>query len=468
MHSRVGSVTGWKANMIPDVRTMSAGGSTGGLRLALKAMFVGFLTLLLFIPLGMIQGSIQERQMYRQQAVQSVAESFAGPQILSGPVLVLNYVDEVPVEDKDALGKPIQRIAREARRFIAFPRTYSIDGKLLPSVRKRGLHQVRVYELQSVQGASFDAALPPLPSKGQRIWSRPYLSFGIDDVRGLAGTPALAVDGKPLALQQGLGGHREGGGLHAELPAIGEASQLKFTLRMQSALGGTESLSVVPLADSNRIRLASSWPHPQFAGRFLPRSHREGASGFSGEWDLSSLAAGSQQQYRGQERSLDALSVSLIDPVNIYSQADRASKYGILFVLLTFVAFFMVELLKRLRIHAVQYTLVGLALAIFFLLLLGLSEHMEFWIAYLVSSLACIGLLGTYTAAVLRSAKRGFSFGCGLSLLYSALYGLLVSEDNALVLGALMLFAILATLMLVTRRIDWYAPALEGQEQGGQ
>ena len=453
--------------MFPDARTLSNGGSSGGWRLALKAMFVGFLTLLLLIPLGMIQGSIRERQEYRVLAVQSVAESFAGPQILAGPVLVLNYVDEVPVEGKDALGNTVQRIEREPHRFVAFPRTFSLDGHVLPSIRKRGLHQVRVYELQSVQEASFDAELPPLPARGQRLWSQPFRSFGIEDVRGLVGTPSLMLDGKPLALVQGLGGHREGGGLHAELPPVGEATRLSFKLRLQSALGGTESLAVVPLADSNRVRLDSAWPHPQFAGRFLPRRHREDAAGFAGEWDLSSLAAGSQQQYIGQEKRLDALSVSLVDPVNIYSQADRASKYGILFVLLTFVAFFMFEQLKRLRIHAVQYTLVGLALAIFFLLLLGLSEHMEFWIAYLVSSLACIGLLGVYLAAVLRSARRGFGFACGLSLLYAALYGLLVSEDNALVLGALMLFAILATLMLVTRRVDWYAPSLDGQEHAG-
>lgn len=277
--------------MFPDARSLPAGGSTGGWRLALKAMFVGFLTLVLLIPLGMIQGSIRERQFYRDQAVASVAESFAGPQILAGPVLVLNYVDEVPVEDKDAQGKPVQRIEREAHRFIAFPRSFSVDGKLQPAVRKRGLHQVRVYELQSVQEASFDALLPPLPSRGQRLWSQPYLSFGIADVRGLVGTPTLTVDGKPAALAQGLGGHREGGGLHAELPLVGDAGRLAYKVRLQSALGGTESLAVVPLADSNRIHLESSWPHPQFAGRFLPRRHSESDAGFSGEWDLSSLAA---------------------------------------------------------------------------------------------------------------------------------------------------------------------------------
>jgi len=162
---------------------------------------------------------------------------------------------------------------------------------------------------------------------------------------------------------------------------------------------------------------------------------------------------------------LDALQVGLVEPVNVYSQADRASKYGILFVLLTFVGFFMFELLKRLAIHPIQYLLVGLALAIFFLLLLSLSEHMAFWIAYLVASIACIGLLAVYLSAVLRSKSRGAGFAAGLTLLYAALYGLLVSEDNALVLGSLMLFAILAALMLITRRVDWYSPGVGDASQ---
>ena len=142
--------------------------------------------------------------------------------------------------------------------------------------------------------------------------------------------------------------------------------------------------------------------------------------------------------------------------MNIYTQADRASKYGLLFVLLTFVGFFMFELIKQLPIHPIQYGLVGLAIAIFFLLLVSLSEHVEFALAYLVSSVACIGLLGVYLSAVLRSARRGAGFAAMLGLLYATLYGLLVSEDNALVLGAGLLFVILATIMLVTRKVDWY------------
>jgi inner membrane protein len=270
--------------------------------------------------------------------------------------------------------------------------------------------------------------------------------------------PELKLDGSPVKLLQGPGEHREGNGLHTPLSGFALGGNARLRVELAMTLGGTESLAIAPVGDNNRIRLQSSWPHPQFAGRFLPRERRIDASGFRAEWNISSLAAGTQAQYRqGGETALDTLGVNLVEPVNIYSQADRASKYGILFVLLTFVGFFMFELIKRLAIHPIQYALVGLALAIFFLLLISLSEHIPFVWAYLAASAACIGLLGIYLSAVLKSAARGSAFSAMLTLLYGALYGLLVSEDNALVLGSLLLFAILAAIMVVTRRIDWYA-----------
>lgn len=423
----------------------------------MKLVMVAVLVLFLLIPLGLINGTIEDRVHYRAEAVEAVAQSFAGAQQVTGPVLVVPYTDTWQVEEKDALGKLVWTSRRASRYWTFFPKSLSLDGVVEPSVRRRGLHEVRVYELRSEMRAAFDAVLADDPAV-TRVVGRPFLSWSIADVRGLVGSPALAVQGQPVALRQGQGAHREGNGLHALLATAGVGQRLRFHAVFKSSLGGTESLAIAPIGDSNRIALSSRWPHPQFAGRFLPRSRSIDASGFRAAWDISSLAAGTQAQYLANDarRELDSLQLGLVEPVNAYSQADRATKYGILFVLLTFVAFFMFELLKRLAIHPVQYLLVGLALAIFFLLLLSLSEHVPFLVAYLVASAGCIGLLGVYLSAVLGSAARGWGFAGGLTLLYAALYGLLVSEDNALVLGSLMLFAILAGLMLVTRRVDWY------------
>jgi inner membrane protein len=429
------------------------------LRLGLKAAMVAAMVLLLMIPLAMIRGTIAERQAYRQEAVASVAESHAGAQVLAGPVLVIPYVETLQVASTDAFGKPVLKTERREGRWMRFPVRSHLDGKLVPAVRQRGLYEVRVYELQSRIDSDFDLVLPADPGGVRRIGA-PWLSIAIADVRGLVGTPALRLDDRVLVLQQGPGAQRGGGGLHADTGlGLVAGTRLRFQTHLQLALGGTETLALAPVADSNAVDLRSSWPHPQFAGRFLPRARRISGAGFQAHWDVSALASSTQAQWLqgAATRDLEALSVGLVEPVNVYSQADRASKYGLLFVCLTFAGFFLFEVLKRLRIHPIQYVLVGLALAIFFLLLLSLSEHMAFWIAYLASSVACIGLLGAYLSSVLRSRSRGLGFAAILTALYAALYGLLVSEDNALVLGSLLLFAILAAAMLATRRIDWYA-----------
>jgi inner membrane protein len=207
------------------------------------------------------------------------------------------------------------------------------------------------------------------------------------------------------------------------------------------------------------VDIASSWPHPQFSGSFSPHERSVDDRGFKASWAVSSLASAAQEQLRRNlvaDAEVESLTVALVDPVDVYTQADRATKYGILFVLLTFVGFALFELIKQLRIHPLQYLLVGLALAIFFLLLISLSEQIAFWQAYLVSAAACIGLQGFYLSGVLRSWKYGLMFSTLLTLLYGALFLLLGSENNALLLGSLLLFGILALIMWITRKIDWY------------
>jgi inner membrane protein len=427
------------------------------MRLALKFAIVLFLTLAILLPLAMIRGTIAERQQFRSQAVEEVTRSHAGAQDIAGPVLVVPYRQQVEVEERDANGVLHKQLRMQDRRWTFFPEAVQLQGRVQPSIRKLGLHEVRVYDLQSTLDATFDVRIPAADPANPRTLGTPWIDFGIGDVRGLVGAPALQVAGRATPVLQGQLGH-DGGGVHALLvDRTGTDGRIAFPLRLRFALRGTEALSIVPLADDNRIVLDSPWPHPRFNGDFLPRAHRIDANGFHAEWDVSSLASGAQAQYRaGGDRHVDAIGLSLVEPVNLYSKVDRATKYGLLFVLLTFTGFFMLETIRQLPIHPVQYALVGLALAIFFLLLLGLSEHIAFGWAYLVAAVACAGLIGHYLGHVLRSRLRAVGFAATLGLLYAALYGLLVSEDNALVLGAGLLFAILAAIMVATRKVDWY------------
>ncbi|GAB3374589.1 cell envelope integrity protein CreD [Lysobacter rhizosphaerae] len=452
------------------------------MRLLLKLMFVFGMTVAIMIPLMLIRGTISERQYYRTQAIANIARSSAGAQAFSGPVLVVPYVETVEVEEKNDKGEVIRKVKRDGAsgRWTFFPDRLDVQGRLIPNTRRLGLHEVRVYELQALAVAGFNVRIPAdeNPELPRRI-GRPWLSYGIADVRGLAGTPQLRVDGRDVALVEGFGS-REGGGVHVRLAVPAAGTPLQFDTRLDIKLAGTESLALVPLARSNVFKIDSAWPHPRFGGDFLPRQPSVSSKGFTAQWEVSSLASSAQAQFlagktlpsmetgrsdtRGEgdgapafdTSGIDAVGVALVDPVNVYSQADRASKYGLLFVVLTFVGFFMFELIKQLPIHPVQYGLVGLSLAIFFLLLVSLSEHIPFPWAYLAASAACIGLLGFYLSAVLRSVGRGLGFAAMLAMLYAALYGLLVSEDNALVLGSGLLFVILAAIMVITRKVDWY------------
>ena len=454
------------------------------MRLAFKAGMVVLLTLAILIPLQLIRGTIHERQQYREQAVRDIGASYGARQTLAGPVLVVPYEERVVEVSSDENGSERRTLRRRSGQWTFFPEALSIDGELKPDVRRRGLHEVRVYQWDGRALARFDAAVPAAAEGVQRRIGQPWLSLGIADVGGLHGTPRISVDGAPVAVAQGLG-HADGPGVHARLPVPAAGARLRLSVDAGLSLRGTESFAMLPLGEANDLRLRSRWRSPKFAGR--SPQHDIDANGFRARWQIAAVASNAQRRYlqspvlapeqgdaNGVRPALagampwappgDAVSVALIDPVNPYLQADRASKYGLLFVLLTFVGFFMFELIKQVRVHPIQYLLVGMAIAIFFLLLVSLSEHIAFGLSYLLATCACIGLIGVYLAAVLRSGLRGFGFAAMLGLLYAALYGLLLSEDNALVMGSGLLFAILSTLMLATRKVDWYQ--LSGRPEG--
>lgn len=429
------------------------------MRFWIKLGFVFAMTLAILVPLSLIDGVIDDRQENRAEAVAQISATFAGAQVFGGPVLIVPYTDSVEVDVTDANG--VNRKVRRDQQFqwMFFPETLDVGGPLKPSTRRLGLHAVRVYEWSGHADARFAADIPLAsdPLARRRI-GQPWLSYGMADVRGLVGTPRLSVNGVPAQVLQGQGA-KDGMGLHARLPVPAAGTRLALATRLDFVLGGTESLSLVPLGQQNRFALSSDWPHPRLSGKFPARQPRIGADGFAAQWEISALAADSQRQFRGGRAlvgDIDAVTVSLVDPVNAYTQADRAIKYGILFVVLTFVGFFMLELLLQLRIHPIQYGLVGLALSIFFLLLVSLSEHIAFGVAYLAASTACVALIGYYLCHVLGRFWRGIGFAAMLAALYAALYGLLVSEDNALLMGSLLLFAILAGIMVATRKVDWY------------
>ena len=437
-------------------------------KLLLRVAFIIFLMILILIPLQLIGGIVRDRQQLQRQVEDTVAASFAGPQRVVGPVLVLPYVERVIETITDDKGRVTRHTVEHEHQIVLMPSQLNYDGAADVEAKYKGLYKTLVYQTKGIWRARFDVPVNAgvTANPAAITFGTAYLAFGLSDVRGLRGTPKITWDGRDINVANGAKFVAFGDGVHADIGILNtrEAHQVDVMVNMD--LGGMRSLAFAPIGKTTVVQLRATWPHPNFGGRFLPQSKKIDENGFTARWEISHLASkngDTLQRALKEVLPLETFDVSFIDPVNIYQQAERAVKYGVLFIALTFAAFFLFETLKDLRIHPLQYGLVGLALAVFFLLLVSLSEHISFLSAYLVASFSCVLLIGFYLSHVLGGWRRGAAFAAKLALLYGVLYGLLLSEDNALMLGALLVFVALAVTMVLTRRIDWYQLGTNGK-----
>lgn len=433
-----------------------------------KGLAVAGLALMLLVPLMMIEGQISSRKQREGEVEANIAQSAAGRQRLTGPLLVLDYWETVSEWMRDektgellkdeSTGRAFTREVQKARTVVLVPRVLSTEGDVHVEARYRGLYKAQLFHLDARLKGVFelpaDLGLPANRSNLNLGHAR--LVIAASDLRGVQNRPHVVWNGKEQAFEPGLTCYAFGRGLVADLGPVASLHPGTSSFEVPSLqLMGTQELSMTPVADDNQVKLRSDWADPSFQGRFLPTRHQITSKGFEAQWQVSSLAR-DLDLIMGNTASPEVLRIEFVEPVNIYLQSERAVKYGFLFVGLVFAGFFLFEMVKRLPIHPMQYLLVGLSLALFFLLLISLSEHIPFLAAYLTASLASILLLGFYLQSVLRGWTLSLAFSAGLTLLYGVLYGLLASEDNALLMGSVLLFAALAVTMGVTRKLDWY------------
>ncbi|WAC74180.1 cell envelope integrity protein CreD [Roseateles sp. SL47] len=430
----------------------------------LKLAILMAVTLVLLMVLSRIGWLVDDRQERQREATQGVAASQAGEQMLLGP-MVTRWCVESWV-DTTGTGKDL-RVERQRREFtlMQLPTHLSVDGQLNQETRYRGLFKVRGYAGRTTLKAHFAdlAALVPVAEHkdGQLTCADPQMAVSMSDPRGLQAVEVRrGADALPVV--SGTGHSTFPRGFHTALRNLATDQPLDLLVTLQ--LTGTTRFSVVPAASATEVHLRSDWPHPSFGGRFLPSpaTRKVDANGFSAQWTISELATDAVSDVLKGQKDVDTLDFSMVDPINPYVMSDRAIKYGVLFIVLTFVCVGMLELMAGRRVHPVQYLLVGMAISMFFLLLLSLSEHLSFAASYGAAAAAVVGLLGFYGAAMLGRVGRGIGFGALIALLYGALYVVLIQEQAALLIGALLLFGVLVVVMVVTRRIDWYAL------QGGQ
>lgn len=441
-----------------------------------KFAIVLLIAMLLSIPLFTVYLLVYDRQSQSEVARNSIAEGWGGPQTIAGPLLVIPYQEAV-TETVTEGGRQVTKQVSVWRELALAPTRAEIASELTPERRQRSIYEAVVYAARASGQVQF--ALPPDLQRfgvtaAQLAYDRAELRFGLSDARGLFGPPPrVVVNGIQRPLQPGKGlSETNGSGFFAWIDAVPLRSapmQVEFSFDFR----GNGWLALSPQAGDTRWTVSSPWPSPSFQGGFLPVKPRVGDKGFSAVYRIGNLALGralvtarasTPDEVKAGSRSLDALGttpgdyearVTLITPVDLYSQVNRAVKYGFLFIGFTFTAFLMFDVIGGVRVSSVEYFLVGAGLVLFFVMLLGFAEVVGFLAAYLIASAAIIGLLTSYSAAVLKSRKRGGYILGLLAALYAVLYILLNLEAYSLLIGSVMLFIALAAVMFLTRNIDW-------------
>lgn len=425
----------------------------------------------LMLPMSMIMGLIWERKNLQTGVLREIAASSTGAQSVQGPVLIVPYTRRVIDVStvKDAKGNDIEkREARLVSETLAFlPESLDISGKLDTFIKKRGIYTARLYTT-------------PLQFKGRFVLPKNYVAdaqdgtitlgkaqfiVGIADARGIKNVPMLSIAEEKIPFQAGGTAPGITAGVRADLGVLSDTTAHTLDFNFNLELQGMESLWFVPTGKNTVVNIDSNWAHPSFYGRYLPDlKDPTDTAGFPAKWRVSDFSTNINKTYAdcmsGSDKCVafqqNGFGVSLIQPADVYQQLERSAKYAVLFIGLTLIAFFAFEIFKRLNIHPIQYLLVGGALAMFYLLLTSLSEHLDFAHAYGIAAGACASLIAFYVSFVLRSLLRGAIFGAMLAALYGALFILLRSEEHALVLGSVLLFSVLAAIMISTRHVDWY------------
>jgi inner membrane protein len=435
----------------------------------LKIFAIVILTLLLLIPMVRIQGLIRERQALRDGVVQEIARSAAYAQTLTGPLLIVPYTRKLQEQQLDANQKLVTVTREVAGELRLLPATMDLGGRLDTEERQRGIYRARIFHADTKLQGRFDipANFGIVTDVESYTFGAAHLVLGISDIRGIGNGLALQANGESVNFQPGTGTAVLTSGVQAPLSIAAVATAQALDYQIELSLAGTGDFQVTPVGRDSHVQLSSNWPHPSFAGEFLPKTREINAEGFSAEWQTSFFATNMEEalarcvpgndekdsscaQFRAQH-----FGVSFVDPVDQYLKSDRAAKYAFLFIGLTFAGFFVFEVLRRYSVHPVQYGLVGLSLALFFLLLLSFSEHIGFAAAYLLSATACVGLITFYVRFVLASRAHAAAFGGALAALYGLLYGILSSEDYALLMGSLLVFGLLGAVMVLTRKVNW-------------
>lgn len=424
----------------------------------LRLVLLVIVILLLQIPLSIINSQIYERQSQKEFAVNEVTSKWGGKQSLLGPLLVVPYIDYTEHHDKQ--GKPY----REAhKRFAGFlPEQLNVDAQVRHETRQRGLFEIPLFQSDIKFTGKFTT--PVFSTWGVKdadiLWQESQVVLLVKDAHAIQEQARLHWNDLNLTFQPGAGNALpQQNGYHI---VLGKQAQQGAKFDLQIQLNGSDYLYFAPVGNDTVIRMQSNWPDPSFTGKWLPTKRDVSAQGFVSEWRIAAISRGYGKQWQfAQENLIDKIQASLVGTdflvaMDNYRMSERSSKYDVMFLVLTFLVVWLMEVMTRQRVHFIQYLLLGSALCLFYLLLTALAEHIGFYLAYLIASLAVIVTVSLYGKTILRSLRRGFTIGGIIAALYGYLFSLLNEQNYAFLIGSIGMFIALIMTMYLTRHIDWY------------
>lgn len=414
---------------------------------AWKALIITVLTLLLLIPINLIQSLVEERSDRQNQVTDELNKKWAAPQTLTGPMLMVPFVETT------GAGKDLRQIKKWA---YFLPDELNVNGSLLPEVRKRSLYQVNLFRAK----VSFSGKFAPLSLEGLNIekdkfiWSQARFVIGVSDIRGMTQKPNLIWEGKSIALGTDLPNSKiisEGIGSILSLDPT-----ITSTFHIELDIKSSKHFYLQGWGNKSKVTLNSNWHAPNFEG--MPDTVERFKDGFKATWQLNEIARPYPQQCKDTNIQFkeNRIGLEFANANENYIMTERIVKYAVLFIALTFGVFFLIEMWQNVQIHPLQYGFVGIALVVFYILVLSVSEFVGFSWAYLISTGATILLLALYLASVFKKSKTTLGFIIGLVMLYGYIYFIIQLEEMSLIFGSVALFVVIAALMLSTRKVDWY------------
>ncbi|MCA9356947.1 cell envelope integrity protein CreD [Candidatus Nomurabacteria bacterium] len=422
-----------------------------------KLLILSILVIISWVATMFVRGIIQDRENNQETTTTEISEQWSRPQIIAGPVIT------IPIE-KTSVTSTGEKIVNTTTLTL-LPQKLSYESQIESQLLTRGVYDTPVYTSHINGSGNFDLRDIELKSSADTkiLWDQAVVSINVSDTRGISSMFDLTLNNsKYQMLPSSEFSTLDKSGVHTNIAIDPDQSNYTFSFAMP--LKGSREISFLPLGEDTDVALMSDWKAPSFTGEFLPTERNLNESGFEATWKITSYGKNLPQYWVGSYSTVDndsllskAFGVGLYQEVDFYTMVDRSTKYSILFITLTFLTFFMYEVLSGLRIHPVQYLLVGMAIALFYLLLLSFVEIIGFLPAYLISTVAITTLITGYCFGVLKAKKRAFAIGGLLIALYAYLYILLQLEQLSLLFGSVLLFGVLTTVMYITRNLDWYS-----------